>query len=72
MPTSPGIIYETDKGDFALAVNKEQHENFEKVNKVYVHLFTDLMCTIPKLDESGKKVMVLKSVDKLKMIGFSD
>lgn len=72
MSKQPGIIYETDKGDFALAINKEQEAAFEKVNKVFVHLFTDRLCTIPKLDDTGKKIVTLKCADKLKMIGFSD
>jgi hypothetical protein len=72
MPHNPGIIYETDKGDYALAINREQHAAFEAVKKVCVHLFVDRLCTVPKLDVTGKQIMILKSVDKLTMIGFSD
>ncbi len=69
---NPGIIYETDKGQFGLAYHKEQHTSFEAIQKVYIHLFVDSICTKPVVDESGKRVAVLKSIDKLKMIGFAD
>lgn len=69
---NPGIIYETDKGKFGLAYNKEQHPSFEAINKIFIHLFIDSLCTKPVVDETGKKVCTLKSVKKLKMIGFSD
>jgi hypothetical protein len=68
----PGIIYKTDKNEFAIAYNKEQRNEFEALNKVLVHVFVDEHCTQPKYDEEGKKVVVLKSVDKLSMIGFND
>lgn len=72
MPSKSGIIYQTDKGDYALAINSEQHPNFEKVNKVYVHLYVDPICTKPAIDEKGYRIKTLKAANKLTMVGFSD
>jgi hypothetical protein len=72
MSRKSGIIYETEKGEFGLAVNAEQHKSFEELNKVFIHLFVDPLCTKPKVDEKGNKIATLKSVDKIKMVGFSE
>lgn len=73
MRGNPGRIYQTDKGEYGIAYHKEQHESFIKINKVYLHLYEDLDFSRPKIDPTtGKKVVALISVDRLKPIGCVD
>jgi len=67
-----GIIFKTDDGKYAIAYQKEQHQSFANIRKMFVHLFEDELCMKPLTDESGKKIVSLKSIDKLKQIGFVD
>lgn len=58
---NPGYIYETDKGETAVSIHREQTQQFFDLKKVLVHIIRD-----------GKDVKVLKAIDKLKFIGFQD
>lgn len=62
-----GKIFKTNKGEYALAIYSEQYKAVKELGKVLVHLFKDKFCTEP----IGEKP-VLKQLDKLKLIGFSD
>lgn len=66
-----GIIYETDKGEFGLAIHEEQRKEFLRQNKLYLHIFQDRNCTKPKV-VNDKAHATLKDIDKLKMVGYSD
>ena len=73
MPKNSGIIYDLGDGRFGLAIHKEQHDSFLKINKVYLHVFTDRLCTKPETDpKTGKKYVTLKHISTIKPIGFSD
>jgi hypothetical protein len=72
MSERSGIIYMTDKGDYGLAIHKEQYPEIQQHNKVFVHLFEDSLCTRPKFAENGKELATLKDFKKLTRIGFSD
>jgi len=73
MSKNSGIIYEIGDNRFGLAIHSEQHDNFARFNKVYLHVFTDKLCTVPELDPAtGKKYVTLKHTSKIKAIGFSD
>jgi hypothetical protein len=73
MSERSGIIYQLDDGTFGLAIHKQQHEEFKKFQKVYVHLFSDRLCTQPILHpENKKKTVTLKHISKLTPVGFSD
>lgn len=73
MGKNSGIIYDLGKGRFGIAIHSEQHTDFKKFNKVYLHVFTDRMCTKPELDPvTGKKYVTLKHISQIKAIGFSD
>jgi len=73
MSKKSGIIYDLQDGRFGLAINSEQHENFSRFNKVYLHIFNDRFCTDPQIDETtGKKYVTLKNASTIKPIGFSD
>lgn len=73
MSKQSGIIYDLGDGRYGLAIHSEQHENFTRYSKVYLHIFNDQMCTDPQIEESsGKKYVTLKHISKIKPIGFSD
>jgi len=73
MGKNSGIIYDLGDNRFGLAIHTEQHENFTRYNKVYLHIFKDRLCTDPVKDEiTGKKYVTLKHVSQIKPIGFSD
>lgn len=67
-----GIIYDLLNGSFGLALHNEQHDDCVRYNKAKVHIFTDALCTIPKTDPGGRKLIGLKDKSKIKAIGFSD
>lgn len=68
-----GMIFQTDKGEYAVAYNKEQHEAFTKIDKLFVHFFEDSLCEKPMVDKAtGKKLVGLKHVSKLRPVGFVD
>lgn len=72
MSKNSGIIYELGNNRYGLAIHSEQNETFIKMKKVFVHVFTDIWCTIPELDSTGKKISTLKSKSLIKAIGLSD
>lgn len=73
MSKNPGIIYDLGNNRYGIAYNKEQVPEFKKYNKVYLHVYTDLACTIPETDlKSGKKIVTLKHITTIKRIGFTD
>ncbi len=73
MGQNSGVIYKTDKGDYGLAINKEQRKEFADMGKVLVHLYEDLNCTIPKIDPAtGQPFGVLKHYIRLEQLGFCD
>lgn len=53
----------------AIAYDKEQHAEFRKHKKVYLHYLNDDLT--PKMD-NGKEVVGLRSPDQLKVIGYVD
>lgn len=53
----------------AIAYDKEQHAEFKKHKKVYLHYLNDDLT--PKM-ENGKKVAGFKSPEQLTVIGFVD
>lgn len=73
MSKNSGIIYDLGNGRHGLAIHSEQAPEFKKYKKVYLHVFTDPLCTQPELDpKSGKKYVTLKNISQIKAIGFSD
>ena len=73
MKDSAGIIYDMGNGEFGLALNKDQHPNFSNYGKVFLVVFFDSSCQIPKTDPvSGKKIVSLKHITELRQIGFQD
>lgn len=73
MSKNSGIIYDLGDNRFGLAIHSEQHENFTRYSKVYLHIFKDRLCTNPEKDETtGKTYVTLKHVSKIKAIGFAD
>ena len=73
MSKTSGIIYDIGNGRFGVAIHSEQHENFSKYNKVYLHVYTDRLCTKPELEPgTGKKYVTLKHISQIKQIGFAD
>lgn len=72
MPKQPGFIYKlTDDDRYAIAYHAEQFKKFKQQEKVLVHIYLDKECTI-KAGEAGTDLKVLKSLHKLKLIGFTD
>lgn len=73
MANNSGIIYDLQNGKYGLALNKDQHENFKKYGKVFLHVYLDKHCTIPETCiKTGKKYVTLKNITTIKAIGFSD
>lgn len=54
----------------AIAYQYEQAVEFSKVKKVFIRYVDDDM--MPQKDENGKKIVGLKDVEKLTVIGFVD
>lgn len=71
MKNRTGIIYEMENGQYGLAVHREQHDAFRKIDKVYLHYFHDRLLTKPVM-LGEKKVVGLKARSKLIQIGFND
>ena len=70
---SPGIIYDIGNGEYGLALHKDQVPEFKRYGKVFMRLYTDILCTIPKTDpESGKKLVALKHITEIRQVGFQD
>lgn len=73
MSKQSGIIYDIGNDRFGKAIHKEQHEDFTKFGKVYIHVYTDRLCTSPEKDPvTGKSFVTLKHHSKIKAIGFCD
>jgi len=73
MSKRSGIIYDLGNDRYGLAIHAEQDESFIRMKKVYLHVFTDRLCTISELDlVNGKKIGTLKSKSLIKAIGYSD
>lgn len=73
MSKRSGIIYDLGEGRYGIAYNDEQFEAFAKFKKVYLHVYTDRLCTIPELNpDNGKKYVTLKHISTIKQIGFCD
>lgn len=68
----PGIIYLTNHKDYAIGYHHEQRKEFLELKKVYIHLFKDSLCTIPKIDKNKQPLKVLKSKTLLRPVGFID
>lgn len=74
MAKNPGYLYkvEHDKTEiYGLAYHAEQYPVFKEKQKVLVHLFLDKYCTQPAGPE-GTDLKLLKPIDKLRLVGFSD
>lgn len=70
---NPGIIYEISPGRFGLAYHREQRKQFAEKGQVFVHVFTDMLCTIPELHPvTEENYSTLKHISKLKKIGYAD
>jgi len=73
MSKNSGIIYDLGNNRYGLAIHSEQAREFSDYKKVYLHVFTDRLCTIPELDpKTGKKYVTLKNISTIKAIGYSD
>lgn len=73
MPRNPGSIYEVEEGGYAVAYIREQDARFTQVQKLLVHLYHDRHLMKPVMDgKTGQAKIVLKSIHKLKTIGFVD
>lgn len=72
MPRNPGSIYEVEEGGYAVAYIKEQDARFTQAQKLLVHLYHDRDLRRPVKDNAGQPKIVLKSIHKLKTIGFVD
>lgn len=68
--SNPGKLFKTNNGKYAIAYNCEQRDEFIKMNKLLVHLFEDEDFTQP-LIINGKET-ILKSIERLSFIGFTD
>jgi hypothetical protein len=73
MSKNSGIIYDLGNNRYGLAIHSEQKPEFSNFKRVYLHVFTDSLCTKPELDpKNGKKYVTLKHISQIKAIGFSD
>lgn len=73
MSKNSGIIYQLSENRWGVAINKEQLPEFANFNRVYLHIYTDRICTTPELDPvTKKKVVTLKHISKVKQVGFID
>lgn len=73
MSKNSGIIYDLGNNRYGLAIHSEQAPEFKNCKKVYLHVFTDRLCTQSELDpKNGKKYVTLKNISQIKPIGFSD
>lgn len=67
---NPGQLLQDAEGNKFIAYNKEQHASFSQIKKLLVHHMTDDFK--PKTDKEGKRIVGLKAIDKLKLIGYTD
>lgn len=67
---NPGKLFDLKDGRFGIAYNNEQAKEFGA--RVYVRLFADQNCFVKITDGAGNHKGCLKSIDKLKFIGFVD
>lgn len=73
MSKQSGIIYDLGNDRFGKAIHIEQHKEFTDFKKVYLHVFTDRLCTIAEKDPAtGKDYVTLKHRSKIKAIGYCD
>lgn len=73
MQRNPGSIYEVEEGGYAVAYIREQDARFTQLQKLLVHLYHDRNLMRPVMDgRTGQAKIVLKSIHKLKTIGFVD
>lgn len=73
MKKKSGIIYDLGNKRYGLAIYSEQDKSFIELKKVYLHVFTDRLCTVPELDpKNGKEIVTLKSRSLIKKIGYAD
>lgn len=67
---NPGQLLEDESGNKYIAYNKEQSPAFVQVKKLLVHhMSADFKY---QTDEKGKRIIGLKAIDKLKLIGYTD
>lgn len=64
-----GTIYQTESGQIALSLKKDQLPNFSKYKMVFLRYFDDVQCTKPTV-KNGKKVIGVKHRKELKAVGF--
>lgn len=68
-----GIIYITDKEDYAIAYHNDQTKKLMEDNKLLLYLFEDALCTKPKISPFTKQqTKVVKDISKLKKVGYAD
>lgn len=68
-----GIIYLTDKEDYAIAYYSDQTKKLTEDGKLLLHLFEDALCTKPKISTYTKQqTKVVKDISKLKKVGYAD
>lgn len=70
MSKKPDILYQLEDNSKAIAYNHEQLPAFVKARKLYLHMLDEDMK--PRLNADGKSLRGLKSIDKVKQIGFVD
>lgn len=67
-----GTIYKLPSGNFGLALDKHQKDEFVADKKVFLKLYMDIHCQKPLKDEDGKQYCALKNAANLRIIGFQD
>lgn len=70
MARNRGSLYQDAEGNKYIAYLKEQHNSFAQKRKALVHHVDDKFQ--PKLNADGKRLVGLKSMEKLMHIGFVD
>lgn len=73
-PKGRGTVYQIKsgifKGVYCVAYSKERIEYYEKIGRLFVHLFLDKECTDPFLDENNKKLCTIIELKELARLGF--
>ena len=72
MKKGQGIIYQTESGEYGVALYNDQLPEFAQRGKVLLHLYTDPACTIRKLRIDKRQFNIIENISKLKQIGNVD
>lgn len=73
MAKNPGIIYDLGDGRYGLALDKEQVPALKIHGKVFMRVYTDILCTIKRTEpETGRQYTSVKHITQLRQIGYQD